>query len=846
MQRLSELFNINHFIVSQVNPHVIPFISSESSTHTFQQSFLSAPVTKLIDYLSSQLKSTALNFLHLNMMPIHPSVKYILDQKYLGDVTIVPNVKPLDYTQLLVNPTSDRLRDCVHVSEQSTWKLLPTIRGACEIEFALDECVRRMRGTLILEELHEARNINRQMSRVRSWSSDLLAVGRQIAPSTSLDSNIDDSDDMAEGRDECLLQPNGTVSMRARSVHNLNQPLMSRAKTDKAGLTYARELKRWNTKFQPPIPRATTVANMIPSNPRHLYRVRNHEPEEDDNVSEEEEYERRKYVGAVQSQSNVNPGLPEGEGEGDQMYIDDEGIPRKKPMLTPIQSAEENLTPPNVYLNQTLAQPPAPSPSSTINPSALPAVPSAIEPSQLNYGMEGLSSNQQSDVVKSSPPPPPPSAVPAPSNISSISPSLPPSLPFSPPSVLSGEDTVPDMDSNHFKPPTRSPSQSIASFSSTRPIRSALPRRKSSNNDDRIAPIPSAASSSSSSSATMKPYSHSRPRTPTDPLTSPLDDVKLSESEWLGEKNSARLAQLLKTSQTKVSMNAASKRNARPTKKTKGDVSLHIPSLVNFRHTPPRRMSAMDLAQLDQIANDESPIDRKFSSLRTGTKPRTHLTDSENDDDQDDEQRDVAQLTANGDGGDAGSSGTIGKWLTRASSFFRRDSESGMPLGGRSQSSTPAGQTPLEVSEDDHDQDEDEDHTQHSSTNSSPQRNNTFAPRSATHHHLTYLVTQSPERTLSTLQQRHALKTSVQPISLNVAGPTITSTGSSPSQSGTSSPRMNASRLNRQHVKSNRFRAPHDIEGEESTSPTILRAASSGLPRTLSSLELISDVTTMP
>jgi TAG lipase/steryl ester hydrolase/phospholipase A2/LPA acyltransferase len=84
MQRLSELFNINHFIVSQVNPHVVPFISSASSTHTLQQSFLTAPLAKLIDYLCSQLKSTALNFLHLNMMPIHPSVKYVLDQKYLG------------------------------------------------------------------------------------------------------------------------------------------------------------------------------------------------------------------------------------------------------------------------------------------------------------------------------------------------------------------------------------------------------------------------------------------------------------------------------------------------------------------------------------------------------------------------------------------------------------------------------------------------------------------------------------------------------------------------------------------------------------------------------------------
>ena len=33
MNRMAELFNINTFIVSQVNPHVAPFINSDSVTH---------------------------------------------------------------------------------------------------------------------------------------------------------------------------------------------------------------------------------------------------------------------------------------------------------------------------------------------------------------------------------------------------------------------------------------------------------------------------------------------------------------------------------------------------------------------------------------------------------------------------------------------------------------------------------------------------------------------------------------------------------------------------------------------------------------------------------------------
>jgi len=108
----------------------VPFVSSASSTHSLQQSFLTSPLSKLLDYLCAQLKSTALNFLHLNIIPIHPSVKYVLDQKYLGDITVVPVVKPMDYTQLLVNPTPERLKTCIVQSESSTWKLIPCIRGA--------------------------------------------------------------------------------------------------------------------------------------------------------------------------------------------------------------------------------------------------------------------------------------------------------------------------------------------------------------------------------------------------------------------------------------------------------------------------------------------------------------------------------------------------------------------------------------------------------------------------------------------------------------------------------------------------------------------------------------------
>lgn len=133
--------------------HVAPFLSSESTTHHPHQSFLSNPLSKLIEYLSSEIRCAILHTYRLELVPLHPSAKAILDQKYVGDITIVPDVTLSDYPQLLVNPTAERLKACIQASEYSTWKLIPVIRGACEIEFTLDECVRRMRGMIIMEEV---------------------------------------------------------------------------------------------------------------------------------------------------------------------------------------------------------------------------------------------------------------------------------------------------------------------------------------------------------------------------------------------------------------------------------------------------------------------------------------------------------------------------------------------------------------------------------------------------------------------------------------------------------------------------------------------------------------------
>lgn len=225
MERLSELFNINHFIVSQVNPHVVPFLSNESSTHHYHLSFLSSPLVKLIHFLSTEIKSAIVGTYDLDIMPLHGSLRAIIDQKYVGDITIVPDVKWADYPQLLTNPTADRLSHCLSLSERSTWKMIPIIRGACEIEFTLDECVRRMRGLMILDELKQ----QQQQQQLHGMTGDATNTNAPVHMPHTRQSMIFSSATKSGLKD---ISPNTSkISLLQQNNANLTKPAISRVRS---------------------------------------------------------------------------------------------------------------------------------------------------------------------------------------------------------------------------------------------------------------------------------------------------------------------------------------------------------------------------------------------------------------------------------------------------------------------------------------------------------------------------------------------------------------------------------------------------------------------------------------
>lgn len=156
MTRLAEMFNVNHFIVSQVNPHVVPFLDKEEGilAQDVQEDSSSMTNFKWFNDIASLARGEALHRLQvLSEMGVFPNyaskLRSILNQRYSGDITIFPSISYSHFPRVLRNPTPDYMEQCLLTGERATWSKLSRIRNHLAIELALDDAVRQIRARAV-------------------------------------------------------------------------------------------------------------------------------------------------------------------------------------------------------------------------------------------------------------------------------------------------------------------------------------------------------------------------------------------------------------------------------------------------------------------------------------------------------------------------------------------------------------------------------------------------------------------------------------------------------------------------------------------------------------------------
>ncbi|KAL5119555.1 Lipase 5 [Pleosporales sp. CAS-2024a] len=183
MTRLAEMFNVNHFIVSQVNPHVVPFLEKDEELITTEQA--QVPIRPSDPgWLLNSLNIARGEAVHRMQMIGEAGILQstvtklgsILSQRYSGDINIFPQVSLADLPMVLSNPTPEYMVGCMLAGQRATWPKLSRIQNHLSIELALDDAVKVLYQRVVCEDrLDDARN---NMSRPTSAGNDASRLHR--------------------------------------------------------------------------------------------------------------------------------------------------------------------------------------------------------------------------------------------------------------------------------------------------------------------------------------------------------------------------------------------------------------------------------------------------------------------------------------------------------------------------------------------------------------------------------------------------------------------------------------------------------------------------------------------
>ncbi|XP_017255390.1 triacylglycerol lipase SDP1-like isoform X2 [Daucus carota subsp. sativus] len=135
MMQLKELFNVNHFIVSQANPHIAPLLRVKEIVRAYGGNF----AAKLAHLVEMEVKHRCNQILELGF-PLGGLAR-LFAQEWEGDVTVVMPATLAQYSKIIQNPSHSELQKAANQGRRCTWEKLSAIKANCGIELALDDCV---------------------------------------------------------------------------------------------------------------------------------------------------------------------------------------------------------------------------------------------------------------------------------------------------------------------------------------------------------------------------------------------------------------------------------------------------------------------------------------------------------------------------------------------------------------------------------------------------------------------------------------------------------------------------------------------------------------------------------
>uniref|UniRef100_H3HCA6 PNPLA domain-containing protein n=1 Tax=Phytophthora ramorum TaxID=164328 RepID=H3HCA6_PHYRM len=146
METMASGFDVTNFIVSQVNPHVVPFVSDEIDKPSNSKSIFHKLESVIAGDVRHRLKMLA--FLGLFPKIYGHQFSSYFKQNFSGNVTIIPDFRFLESIGIkaILNPTVQDMAHYLEGGQRAVWPKLAYIRHLCSIEKCLDRHLEQMLG----------------------------------------------------------------------------------------------------------------------------------------------------------------------------------------------------------------------------------------------------------------------------------------------------------------------------------------------------------------------------------------------------------------------------------------------------------------------------------------------------------------------------------------------------------------------------------------------------------------------------------------------------------------------------------------------------------------------------
>ncbi|KAG9682617.1 patatin-domain-containing protein, partial [Aureobasidium melanogenum] len=128
LTRIAELFNANHFIVSQARPYIAPFLRSDLHSPKPGYKGRSSLTNSLIKVMVMEVQHRLHQLDSLGYLPAQIR-RFLLDENIPGaSLTLVPEVKFTDFFRLLENPTRQSVEYWISRGEKMVWPAVDALK----------------------------------------------------------------------------------------------------------------------------------------------------------------------------------------------------------------------------------------------------------------------------------------------------------------------------------------------------------------------------------------------------------------------------------------------------------------------------------------------------------------------------------------------------------------------------------------------------------------------------------------------------------------------------------------------------------------------------------------------